>query len=82
MHAEVPQRSILGPLLLLIYMNNLSDELTFNAKLFADEPSSFSVADDVNTSAKGLNNDLKKVDDWAFQWKMSFNPYLGKPIHL
>ena len=27
-----------------------------------------------NTSANELNNDLKKVSNWAFQWKMSFNP--------
>ena len=45
-----------------------------NAKLFADDASLFSVAHDGNTSAKELNNDLKKVNDWAFQWKMSFNP--------
>ena len=27
----------------------------------------------INTSANELNNDLKKVSDWACQWKMSFN---------
>ena len=73
-HAGVPQGSILGPLLFLIYINDLSDNLTSNAKLFADDTSLFSVVHDVNTSAKELNDDLKKVNDWAFQWKMSFNP--------
>ena len=29
---------------------------------------------DITTSANELNNDLKKVSDWAFQWKMIFNP--------
>ena len=29
---------------------------------------------DIITSANELNNDLKKISDWAFQWKMSFNP--------
>ena len=32
------------------------------------------MAHDINTSANELNNDLKKVSNWAFQWKMSFNP--------
>ena len=73
-HAGVPQGSILDPLLFLIYINDLSDNLTSNAKLFADDTSLFSVVHDVNTSAKELNDDLKKVNDWAFQWKMSFNP--------
>ena len=43
-------------------------------KLFANDTSLCSVVQDVNTSAKELNDDLKKVNDWAFQWKMSFNP--------
>ena len=74
-HAGVPQGSILGPLLVLIYRNDLSDNLTSNAKLFADDTSVFSVVYDVNTSAKELNDwALIIVNDWAFHWKMSFNP--------
>ena len=29
---------------------------------------------DITASANELNNDLEKISDWAFQWKMSFNP--------
>ena len=71
------QGSILGPLF-LIYINDLSDNLTSNAKLFADDTLLFSLVHDVNTSAKEFNDDLKKVNDWAFQWKMSFNPDSSK----
>ena len=67
----VPQGSILGPLLFLIYINDLSDDLS---KLFADNTSLFSVVRNINTSAVHLNNDLRKISNWAFQWKMSFNP--------
>ena len=73
-HAGVSQGSILSLLLFLIYINDLLDNLTSNAKLFADDTSLFSVFHDVNTSADELNDDLKKVNEWAFQWKMSFNP--------
>ena len=67
---SILQGSILGPLLFLIYINDLSDNLVSNAKLFADDTSLFSVVHDLNTSAKELNDDLKKVNYWAFQWKM------------
>ena len=73
-HAGVPQGSILGPLLFLIYINDLADDLSSNVKLFADDTSLFSVVHDVNASARELNDDLKKINKWAFQWKMSFNP--------
>ena len=70
----VPQGSILGPLLFLVYINGLSDGLTTNARLFADDVSLFSVVDNINLSATNLNNDLSKINAWANQWKMTFNP--------
>ena len=72
--AGAPQGSILGPLLFLIYINNLSDNLASNPKLFADDTLLFSVVKNVDASNIDLNNDLKKIGEWAFQWKMSFNP--------
>ena len=72
--AGVPQGSILGPLLFLIYINDISVDLESNVKLFADDTSLFSVISDPTISARLLNNDLEKIQQWAFQWKMSFNP--------
>ena len=69
----VPQRSILGPLLLLAYINDLADGLSSNAKLFVNDTSLFSVIHDVDTSANELYNDLCQINKWAFQWKMSYN---------
>ena len=64
--------SILGPLLFLIYINDLSDGITSNVKLFADDTSIFSTIHDINYSASNLNSDLLKISEWAFKWKMSF----------
>ena len=71
--AGVPQGSTLGPLLFLIYINDLPNGLNSNAKLFADDTSLFSVVHNITDSANLLNSDLSKINEWALQWKMSFN---------
>ena len=65
---------MLGPLFFLIYINDLADNIMSGVKLFADDTSVFNVVFDTDISAEVLNQDLKAVQDWAYQWKMSFNP--------
>ena len=72
--AGVPQGSILEPLLFLIYINDLADGLSSNTKLFADDTSLFPVIHDPVITTLELNSDLSRIKQWAFQWKMSFNP--------
>ena len=70
--AGVPQGSILGPLLFLIYINDLPDNLVSNPMLFADDTSLFSTVTDPNVTANQINNDLHNISTWAYQWKNGF----------
>ena len=76
--AGVPQGSILGPLLFLICINDLPENLQSTVKLFADDKSLFSTMYEPNISASQLESDLKKLSHWAYKWKMNFNPDLSK----
>ena len=59
--AGVPQGSIYGLLLFLIYNNNLSNELSSNPRLYADDTFLFSVVRDTNLLTNALNNALKLI---------------------
>ena len=77
----VPQGSVLGPFLFLLYINDISCDLTNNVRLFADDTSLYIVVDqDIVGAANSLTNDLGKLDRWSIQWLVDFNP--KKTINL
>ena len=75
----VPQGSVLGPLLFLLFINDLEAGIISQIKFFADDTSLYSVVRDPEKSARELNHDLEVINNWAKQWKMSFNPDPTKP---
>ena len=62
----------------LVYINDLADNLVSNVRLFADDTSLFTIVYDETVSAQVLNSDLKTIEEWAYQWKVQFNPDVNK----
>ena len=68
----------MGPLFFLIYLNDITKDISSTNKLFAGDTSIFSIVNDIDVSEHELNSDLRKISVWAYQWKMSFNPNVSK----
>ena len=72
--AGVPQGSVLGPMLFLLYINDITDNLSNLARLFADDTSLSYSGDDFITMESDINSDLQALDEWAKTWLVDFNP--------
>ena len=78
--ASVPHGKILGPLIFLVYLNDLPKDLNSNVKLFADEASLFTLVRDPTLTTETLNKNLSKIFQLVHQSKMLFNPDSLKQI--
>ena len=72
--AGVPQGSILEPLICLIFINDIVNNIQSNICLFADDASLYIFVEIPNTAALALNSDLGTIHHWANNWLIDFNP--------
>ena len=85
------QGSILGPLLFLLFINDIITDIGSNIRLFAVDTCLYIIVDNPTTAAELLNLDLEKIIKWAKTWLVTFNPLktetrlisrkLTKPYH-
>ena len=79
----VPQGSVLGPVLFLIYINDLGNEVNASTTIlkFADDTKIFGICNTIDEH-KVLQDDMVRLQIWANEWQMTFNVDKCKTMHL
>ena len=77
----VPQGSVLGPLLFLLYINDIGDNIKNELRLFADDALLFGPVS-TKTERDLLQSDLGRLSEWATTWQMTFNAGKCEVLHF
>ena len=77
----VPQGSVLGPILFILYINDLPDNLQSQVRLFADDTAVYLTMHGQEDAAK-LQNGLDILQEWERVWDMEFNPSKCQTLHI
>ena len=77
----VPQGSVLGPILFLIYINDLPDQIKSQVRLFADDTAAYLAISNLK-DAQILQDDLDLLQKWETNWDMEFNPSKCAVLHI
>ena len=68
----IPQGTVLGPVLFVIYINDLLDDITSDGLMFADDTKVFRQITS-REDAIALQNDIRKLEEWSDTWLLKFN---------
>ena len=69
----VPQGSVLGPMLLLLFINDLPDKIASNSRLFADDCIVYRQIQGIS-DYEALQEDLNMLAEWETKWGMALHP--------
>jgi len=77
----VPQGSVLGPVLFLIFINDLDSHLVTSLLKFADDSKLFGKVNN-DSDRDVIQQDLHSLVEWSDKWQMTFNTEKCKVMHL
>ena len=80
-YSGLPQGSVLGPLLLILYINDLPDNLTHKFKLNADD-GKLIIELGADRHDDDIQSDIKKIVKWCKTWSIELTPEKCKVMHL
>ena len=79
--AGVPQGSVLGPLLFLLYINDIVFAVqNCQIRMFADDTCLFMEVDNRDECTEMINEDLQLISDWANKWLVTFSTAKTKSL--
>ena len=77
----VPQGSVLGPVLFLVYVNDIVNSLESTTSLFADDAKIYKTLK-TKDDTEALQRDMERLQEWSDKWQLTFNSNKCKTMHI
>ena len=77
----IPQGSVLGPILFIIFVNDMPEQVQSYIRMFTDDTKIFA-ATQTEEDCESLQEDIRSLQEWADQWQLRFNASKCAIMHL
>ena len=80
--SDIPQGTVFGPVLFLVFINDLPSVLKSFCSIIANDTTAYTIGKDVASTCSSLSKDLDAASGWARTWGMLFNPEKSKHLAI